>query len=398
MATPKKPGRLSGILSRALPLPFALAAWGAVYQYSPDFAFTDDVLAKYLLVSAIALAVGLGCWAVLAEISKRAALADVAAALKSPPVDLDTVSREIASAHIDQAGGASGWCHYLGSYSQPQSPSALSSAYALRSLMNAGYRASDVNVHATCEWILSKANSDGGWSAQSQRGISRLEVTSFVAGTLARLHGRGVRVVAAVEYVETTIRDSTDPLAQSDTYVVSSVLQEAAHLGLHPTTSTLLVERLLDGAVQSGDEKFYWAESLRQHNRGGASTATTAHAVLALQAYERLELTVPHSFRATLTGAIEWLASAPLADEVTKLVRYPAPGVEEVNAPRHFTSALVALALSQAGLSASSGTQRALQESWTRYRGGLWIWHSSGDAPTYSTYYGLAAAMAARLT
>lgn len=398
MASPKKPGRLTGILSRVLPLPLAVAAWAAAFQYSPEFAFTDDVLAKYLLVSAVALAVGMGAWATLAEISKRRALTDGATLLTSPPVDLDTISREIAAAHTSQPGGASGWCHYLGSYSQQQNPSALSSAYALRALMNAGYRAPGISVHATCEWILSKANPDGGWSAQSQGGISRLEVTSFVAGTLARLDGRGPGVVAAVECVESTIENSTDPLAQSDTYVVATVLQEAAQLGLRPDVSTLLVERLLDGAVQHGDEQFYWAESLRQHNRGVASTAISAHAVLALQAYERLGLTLPHSFRATLAGALDWLASAPLADEVTKLVRYPVAGVEEVNAPRHFTSALVAIALSQAGLSASSSTQHALQESWARYRSGLWIWQSSGDSPTYVTYYGLAAAMAARLT
>lgn len=398
MASTSRPGRLTGILSRVLPLPLAAGAWVAAYQYSPEFAFTDDVLAKYLLVSAVAVAVGLGAWAILAEVSKRRALTERATLLTSPPVDLEIVSREIAAAHISQPGGASGWCHYLGSYSQPQNPSALSSAYALRALMNAGYRAPGISVHATCEWILSKANMDGGWSAQSQGGISRLEVTSFVAGTLARLDGRGPGVVAAVDCIESTIEQSTDPLAQSDTYVVATVLQEAEHLGLRPGVSTLLVERLLDGAVQKGDDQYYWAESLRQHNRGAASTAISAHAVLALQAYERLGLTLPHSFRATLSGAIDWLASAPRADAVTKLVRYPSPGIEEVNAPRHFTSALVALALSQAGMSASAGTQGALQETWARYRSGLWIWESSGDSPTYVTYYGLAAAMAARLT
>lgn len=400
--SPQTAGRFSlrkilRFLKKSAPVTAAIAVWAGAFNFLPGFVTTDDTVAKYLVSTLLALCAALTVAVIGNEDVALPAIVEDGDVMRSSPVDLDVISKEIANAAEEIDGGASGWCHYMGTYSQQQHPSALSTAYALRSLMLTGYRAPSIDIGATCAWISSKANADGGWSAQSQGRISRTEVTSFIAGTIARIHGRTRDVVAAVEFIEETISSGSDPLLTSDTYVVAVLLQEAGHLGLSSHTSKDIVNRLIGGAVTVSESQCYWTEKLEHHGRGSASTALTAHTVLALQAYALLGLPLPYDFQRVLNGALDWLSDAALHNEVTKLVRYPAVGVEEVNVPRHFTSALVALALCQAGYTSSPAAQIAIEESWNYFRNGLWLW-DSGDAPTYITFYGLSAAIAGRLT
>ncbi len=378
---------------RGLPLGFGIFVWYVTFDYAPDFLYTDDGWSKYLLVTMTALAAAAALWAVQSQIkAKEASVGAASRAWVSPPVDFDRVAEELVSA----ASSGGGWCHYLGQYPQAQAPSPLSSAFALRTLMLTGYARPGVSVSGVRDWIMSRANADGGWSAQSQGDISRPEVTAIVAATLVQLWGADEATARASKTIESALSGGSDPMIESDSYVLSTVLEESRFLEVDPRQVHRVAQRLLDGALKMDDGRYCWAETLFEHDGGTPSSARTAHAVLALQSYARTESQLPHSFGTVLGGALDWLQDASLSNEVTKLVRYPSPGREEVNVPRHFTAALVSTALSQAGRGGSPGAERALRESWSRYRQGVWVW-DSGVAPTYVTYYGLLAAVNGRI-
>jgi len=388
---------------RAAAIPIGLAVWYFAFDYLPPGLFTDDLAAKYFGVTSAAIAAASLIWAVGSEAGRvlerghttLPEATSVVAPWVPPLIDTDATALRLKES-FEAAGEGAGWCHYLGSYGQPQSTSALSTAFALRTLMLVGNAQVNVPLHEVCEWLRGKANADGGWSAQTQGLISRPEVTAIVASTLTRIEGKDDAVERASRSIEDVIRSGSDLAIFTNTYVLSTIVEEAPYLSLSTETVTNLLTRLLNGAMLIGEDEYCWAESLERQSRESPSTALTARAVLAIQAVDQMA-TVPSSAATPiLRGALKWLDSASLANEATSVVRLPAPGRQELNAPRHFTAALVALGLWQAGLGHTEPARRALSISWERHDGGLWYW-GSGDTPTYVTYYGLHAALIGRL-
>lgn len=395
--------RVAPWIGRIGAIPAALGVWYLAFDYFPASWYSDDEISKYVAVAALAVAAGSIVWAAGAELNrsllKRRIVeneSNTAPVSWNPPeADLRSTARRLSDSLV-RLGVDVGWCHYLGSFGQAQSPSALSSAFALRTFMLTTNDAPGVPVHEVCEWIRSRANDDGGWSAQTQGTISRPEVTAIVAGTLARLEGPGEVLERAVESIEHAMQPGVDPVATTNTYVVATILEEDPFLRLSTNTTAALLQSLLNGAIPVGGDQYCWAEQLPRHQRESPSAALTARAVLAIQALVKVGYVPTAAAAPILQGALRWMATAQMANESTSVVRMATPGRQELNAPRHFTAALIAQCLWQAGLGSSDTARQALATSWESHDDGLWYWHS-GDAPTYMTYYGLSAVLTGRM-
>ena len=311
---------------------------------------------------------------------------------QSPP--LDDVRREIQRAYRPGAGDTrSGWSHYLGEYPYEQTASPLSTAYGLEIVILLAFQTPRVAISPCQKSIFDYANADGGWSVQSQRGISRPEVTAVVAGVMARLSGPDSQIEKAAATIAEAMRENADPLMNSSTYVVATVLEHAPFLGLPEENTLSLISRLVEGAVKTVDG-FHWTESLVRHNEAVASTALTAQVAIAFQSIER-DAELSSRAQDALNGAISWLEkNADMTHSSSEVIRYSAEGEQDLNSPKHFTAALVLIALLQSGRGSGKKTFEALQAVWGRFgKGGVWAWED-GESPIWMTYFGLRALIA----
>lgn len=290
----------------------------------------------------------------------------------------------------DTARDIYGWPHYLGEREDVQYVSALSTAYGLKTHMLLSFETPDISVKLCQKW-LREVSKEGGWNAQSQGDLSRAEVTAVIAGTLAKMEGQSPAVNKAKIFIEASVTNKTDPLLQTNTYVVSLVIEESPYLEISQIILNSLIDRLIDGAVPSNDKKFYWTETLVHADKANSSPAMTANAILALQSLIRNGHTISQVRLSVLDGALDWLSEiSEFSNQTTSLTRYNEHGHQEQNAPRHFTAALIAVALLQSGRDYSHEQKNSIRHCMKSYRDGLWYW-DNGDAPVWMTYYGVMA-------
>ena len=231
-------------LLRYGPWPVAVSVWVLVFNYAPSPLYTNDEFSKYLASTSLAIGAGGILWGIGELVRGRQ---DRAVSIETPdatshrPVPVAEVSAAITSSfNTADDGSALGWCHYLGAYSQHQSASVLSSAFALRILMLTSFESRSISPRAVTSWIRTKAKEDGGWSAQSQREYSRPEVTAIVAGALSRLDGLDEDLRKASRSIEDAVESGSDPLATTDTYVVATILEESPFLEINKLTFSVV--------------------------------------------------------------------------------------------------------------------------------------------------------------
>lgn len=376
--------RQSKIVGRAaLAGPFVVGGLSAAaaFNYLPPLLFEKDV-SKYVIAVCLGVIAGLVVEALRRWLSGRAK-----ARLLSSGLD------QILDVLLSNAENHA-WCHYFEPYGLSQVPSALSTSFALRTLLLTDLNSPDIDVSQSLGRLRTMANPDGGWSAQSQGTDSRPEVIAVVAGTIARFDRSDHALNPARTLLSDVIANDSDPVLIDNTYAVATVLEESAFLGLDPGAQESLLKRLSNG-VMTESGLAWWSDKLAQPENAGPSTAATAHAVLAFAAVGRAGALQRHE-RQTLEAAIRWLQKGqPLDDQTTQLIRHPTVGRQEVNSARHFTAALVSLALSSAGDFSSKAAMTAVETVASRRVEGTWMWR--GDRPTWMAYYGTAALVASLL-
>jgi hypothetical protein len=380
---------------RASAVTVAGGMFGIIWQYGPESIFKPP--ASHYIIAVLAGIVGfIGVQIARARAKNPAATLPASVMPRRHP-PLEKVAAQMQASVSTDPLGNQGWCHYLGTYAHKQNFSALSTAYALRVAVLCNMELQGIDVSRITSGIVAKANRDGGWSAQSQGNLSRPEVTAVVGGTLARICGFIPVTQKAAQLLQDMIASEADPLITTSTYVVATLLEEAPYLRLPRQQVDRLLDCLLSGAVPIAGGEAYWTEHLVDPGQASPSIALTAHALIAIRGVIRNGQTIPGWGSTIANGAAQWLGNASdLHNETSQVIRYPRKGVQELNVPRHFTAALVILALIGVEGVNNTAIQRAFDKVWSQYHNGLWWW-DSGEAPTWMTYYGFFAVLSAHL-
>jgi hypothetical protein len=308
-----------------------------------------------------------------------------------PQIVQDAVRYVLADLKHEEHEGEErvGWNHYLG----PPYITVLGTAYGLLLLTWAHSTDRAFDVDAIVDTLFSLQCTEGGWASSSQGQQARPESTATVLLALAPHCAGDNRFARAEERLFALLEEPVTQTRLDRTTVASMVLEYLCTNSRHQQQARGLALSLDATSVDAMSGLVAWPVE-----RGGrANVAATARAVTALAMFN--ELSGDPLARDLARQGSNWLVKeirrrgeAALAVTTEEIRRYGEHGVLAV---RHFTPALVVLAMSAlkpmaaATLAARDvAVRRVLAE---RRFGGIWRWPDTSDDPIWMTYQALLA-------
>jgi hypothetical protein len=389
-------------LIRLGPFMIAIVVAKALIDYLPE-SLSGDV-ARYLTAGSTAIAAG-ALVAVTASAIQRRTSEEV----DSPPSIetgqrtaelLETAQRELltcrASAQDPALGRLTGWPHFVEEARGGVRPTAIGTAYGLKSCLLTDPAGARVEYAALGETLWRLQLPDKGWAARTQSGVGRPEVTALVLGVLGRIGGDVGRLAEAIAAFERILTQAADPIGMSRTYVVSASIGGLVRVCPGSARLAELRRTLVAGATRDADQDnlLCWADLLADGRRSGLvpSIPHTARAIVALSRAARVQDSDGQA-ESTVKEGIRWLVGqGALARQTEQIRRTLDEHRRESLTVRHFTAAWVARALMCPEAYGVVGGEvmliEAIREIWSSQNGGVWEW-DNGEHPLWMTYQGL---------
>jgi hypothetical protein len=322
------------------------------------------------------------------------------------PVNVLSVSRACARALRDtmvefkdpSLGTLTGWSHFLHESLTGQRPTAIGTAYGLKTVLLLGDHDGRVDRAALAETLWRLRLPDNGWAARTGSGISRPEVTALVLGALATSGFDPVRLGAAAAAFEQSLSPDFDDVGMTRTYVISAVIRGL--VAARPESARLKVLRglLLAGAMQDPEhEDLTCWPATWMARRDQILVPSVAHTAMAIVALARANSVLAEDTpsRTALSQAVRWLSRSGGLEHQTEQIRRPVTEYHwDSLTLRHFTEGWVTRALLAAPDTDDPAIAKMLQDAvrrvWLSQRGGLWEWDDH-DRPIWMTYQGASA-------
>jgi hypothetical protein len=313
---------------------------------------------------------------------------------------LEMAQRELlgccASVADPTLGVLVGWSHFVEEAREGIRPTAIGTAYGLKSCLLIDPAGGRPEYAALCETLWRLQLPDEGWAARTQSGVGRPEVTALVLGVLGRSSGNSDRLADAVSAFERILTEEADPVGMSRTYVAAASLCGLVRICPGSARLAELRRMLVTGATRDPKHEnlLCWADQLADGRRSGLvpSIPHTARAIVALSRAARTR-DPDGQAESTVKEGIRWLVSqGALARQTEQIRRTLDDRRYESVTVRHFTSALVARALmcpeARDVENRDALLIEAVREVWSSQHGGLWEW-DNGEHPLWMTYQGL---------
>jgi hypothetical protein len=290
-----------------------------------------------------------------------------------------------------------GWPHFIEEARDGVRPTAIGTAYGLKSylLVDPGDVPSRAAALVETLWRLQLA--DKGWAARTQSGTGRPEVTALILGVLSVLGSRPDQLAEATSAFEQILTREADPIGMSRTYVVSAALCGLVRAAPSSIRLAELRRALVSGATRDpgNDNLLCWADQLADGKKTGLvpSIPHTARAIVALSRTKPIQGSDGQA-ESTVKEGIRWLIKQDGLPRQTEQIRRTLPEYRnESLTVRHFSAALVAKALlcpeAASVVDDDAPLSEAIRQVWSAQHGGVWEW-DNGEHPLWMTYQGLA--------
>lgn len=389
----------------------AYATFQAVLSSLPPSLSGANLHYLLAITSGLAAAGLVGCFLLLVKRGQPGASSDSAAGTATttpagvpgaPRTNIRTVFRDCGQALLDtvvtfndpQLGQLTGWPHFIDEAVVGNRPTAYGTAYGLKAALAMGSVDGRLDRSALTETLWRLRRADGGWASRTQGNVSRPEVTAVTLGALAAAGCDAARLTSAVDAFEAMVAPATDPVGDSSTFVVSTVIRELVRIWPSSPRLAQLRGVLLDGAMRdhSREGLLCWAARL---DRKGQPVPSPAHTALAVVALARVQQAVGADSQSRLATAeaVRWLSLArSLENEIAQIRRVITVDHMESLTVNLFTAAWTARALMAAeaeGIPAADTLlMEAVGEILRKQHDGIWEW-TDGSRPMWATYQGI---------
>jgi hypothetical protein len=298
-----------------------------------------------------------------------------------------------------ELGTLTGWPHFFGEEAAGARPTALSTAYGLKSVLLLGEHDGRIELASLSDTLWRLRLRDGGWSARTQSDVSRPEVSAVVLGALAASGCDLGRLAEAADAFERTIGVDGDPMVRDRVFMLCSAIRCLIRVRPSSPHVAELCGGLLSGAVADPrhHDLICWCDQLAKPGRPALAVSVpsvphTAHAVVTLARASRV-LGVDAAAEAAIEQAVRWLAEVrDLGERTEQIRRFATPRHAESLTYRHFTAAWVAKALLSANAVGAPIDEtlldRAISVVCDSQQHGVWEW-SDRQRPVWMTYQGI---------